>query len=222
MNSVASWFQNLGATAGDLGDRLIAYLPSLLGALVLLAVGWIAARLARRITTSLGDGLNRLLDRGLRRGALGRARISARGLRLAGSVVFWLVVLFFVAAATRAARLDAFSAWLDRVLTYLPTLLAGGLIILAGYLVSALVRDVTAAALAPTGATYSATAGRVAQAATFLTAVIIGIDQVGIDITFLVTIIAVVLAAVAAGISLAFALGARDLVSNLLGAHYLR
>ena len=72
------------------------------------------------------------------------------------------------------------------------------------------------------GVEQRALIGRLAQLATFLAAVVIGIDQIGIDVSFVTTIIAVVLGVVLAGFSLAFGLGARQLVANLIAADTLR
>ncbi len=222
MEHVTTWFDGLRASGANLLDTMLGYLPNLIGALLLLLFGWILARLVRAATGRLGDAVNRLLDRLMRRGGLARFRLSPRALKLIGDAAFWLVILFFITAATKVAQLDAFSSWLARILAYLPTLLAGALIILAGYLVSALVRDLVAATLGSAGLAQNELFGAVAQGATFLTAVVIGIDQIGIDVTILITLIAIVVGAMLAGLSLAFGLGSRDFVSNLIGAHYLQ
>ena len=222
MENVTSWFDSLRVSAADLLGTVVAYAPNLIGALLLLLFGWMLARLVRTGTGRLGDTINRLLDRLMRIGSLTRFRLSPQALKLIGNVAFWLIILFFITAATKVAQLDAFSSWLDRIVAYLPTLLAGGLIILAGYLVSALVRDLLSATLGSAGLAQSELFATLAQGATFLTAVVIGIDQIGIDVTVLVTLIAIVVGAVFAGLSLAFGLGARDFVGNLIGAHYLQ
>ena len=48
-----------------------------------------------------------------------------------------------------------------------------------------------------------------------------GVDQIGVDITIVVTILSVAIGAALGGLAIAFSLGARDLVSNLIGARYL-
>jgi len=55
-----------------------------------------------------------------------------------------------------------------------------------------------------------------------VTALVIGINQIGIDVTLLITLISIVVGAVAAGLTLAFAFGARSFVGNLIGSHYLQ
>lgn len=222
MEQATSPLQQTSLAATDLLAALIAYAPNVLGAILLVLAGWVLARVVRAATNRLGDGANRMLGRLLRRGRMARLRLSPRTLKLVGDIVFWLIILIFVTAATKVARLDAFSAWLDRIVAYLPSLLAGGLIVLAGYLLSTLVRDLVSAALASARIGQSDLFGAVAQGATFLTGLIIGIAQIGVDVTFLATVVAIGLAALFGGVSLAFGLGARTLVSNLIGAHYLR
>lgn len=222
MEVVTTWIDSLRVSATGLLGTMVGYLPSLVGALLLLLFGWMLARFVRAGAGRLGDTVNRLLGRFMRVGSLTRFRLSPRALKLIGDVAFWLIILFFITAATKVAQLDAFASWLDRIVAYLPTLVAGGLIILAGYLVSALVRDLVSATLESAGLAQSELFGTVAQGATFLTAIVIGIDQIGIDVTVLVTLFAIVVGATLAGLSLAFGLGARVFVSNLIGAHYLQ
>jgi small-conductance mechanosensitive channel len=64
--------------------------------------------------------------------------------------------------------------------------------------------------------------GAFTQWAILLTAGIIAIEQIGIDVTFLIVIIAIFVAAVMGGIALAFGLGARPLAANLIGTRYLQ
>jgi hypothetical protein len=222
MEGVTTWFADLGESATDQLAVVTAYLPYLFGALLLLLVGWLAARLARIGAVKLGDAINRLLGRFLSVERLTHVRLSPRGIRLLGDVTFWLIIFVFLTGATKIAQLDAFYSWLQTIVGYLPTLIAGGLIVFAGYLVSGLVRDLVTAAVEAAGVKQSGMFGVVAQGVTFLTALVIGIGQIGIDVTFLVTITAIAFGAVLAAFSLAFGLGARTLVSNLIGANYLQ
>lgn len=222
MEGMTNWFESLGKSAADQVAVVTAYLPYLFGALLLLLVGWLVARLARAGAVKLGDAINRLLGRFLSVERLSHVRLTPRGIRLLGDVTYWLIIFFFLTGATKIAQLDTFYSWLQEIVAYLPILIAGGLIVLAGYLVSVLVRDLVSAAVEAAGVKQSGMFGVVAQGVTFLTALVIGIDQIGVDVTFLITITAIAFGAVLAAFSLAFGFGARTLVSNLIGANYLQ
>ena len=222
MENVSAWLADFRATVLDGLDAFAGYLPYLLGALTLVVVGWLVGRLLRALFIRVGAGLNKLLDRVVRPLGARRLRLAQPIITLIGNVMFWVVVLIFAAMAARVGRLDAFTAWLDRIVAYLPTLLAGGLIALAGYLVSTLIRDVVSATVASTGSGQADLFGFVAQSAVFLSAVVIGLDQIGIDVTLLITLLGIVVGGSLLGIVFAFGFGARTFVGNLIAAQQLR
>jgi hypothetical protein len=222
MSDLSQSLQTLQVTLADAYRSFIEYLPHFVAALLLLFVGWLVARTLRALCIRLAGGLNNLLA-GLSRWSRAKRRLTlTSGARtLVGNIVFWLVILLFVAMAARVARLELFTVWLDRILAWMPTLLAGGLIVLAGWFVSALARDLVSAALASAGSAQSELFGRITQGAVFLAGLVIGLDQVGIDITFLTILFAIVVGGLLLSVALAFGFGARDLVANLIGAQQL-
>jgi len=222
MENVSIWMSEFSARATSLFGRFVEFIPDLVGALLLLIVGWIVARLLRSAGTRLAVWFNAVVERSLGRERAPYLRLSTASVTLVGNVTFWIVILLFITAATRVLGLTAFSDWLDQVVGYLPTLVAGGLIILVGVVISALVRDLTAATVASAGVAYSDFFGRGAQAVVLVTALIIGINQIGIDVTLLITLVSILFAGLCVSFALAFALGAKAFVSNLIGAHYLQ
>lgn len=218
MTELADWFADLRVSFISVLQDIGRYLPDLFAALLLLLAGWFLARLARYAFGRLAERLNRLFAR--MRGQSGRVKVqmSPALTALAGNVVFWLLVLVFAALAARVAGLDAFTDWLDRIVGYLPTLLAGGLIALAGYLVSKLIRDVVAAMIESTGSEHGELIGFSAQSAVFLTAIVIGLDQIGIDVTLLIVLLAILVGGGLLALVFAFGFGAREMVGNLIGA----
>jgi small-conductance mechanosensitive channel len=214
-----------GALAGVLDqtlERLALYLPNVLGAFLLLLVGWIVAHLLR----STAVRLTLLGERALARISSSRGTVPTHlpqaSAKILGSVVFWVVVLFFLTAATQVLGLDTFSVWLSRVVDYLPTVFAGALIIVAGFLVSRLAREVVEAATASAGERQRVLIGRVVQAAILVTAILVGAEQIGIKVTFLVILAAAAGIALVGAVALSLSLGAREYVANLIGGHYLR
>ena len=62
-----------------------------------------------------------------------------------GGVVYWVVLLFFVTAATQMLGLQYFTDWLARLLEHLPALAAGLLIVVAGFVLSGFFGDLVQA-----------------------------------------------------------------------------
>jgi small-conductance mechanosensitive channel len=203
----------------DLYQQLTALLPNLLAALALLVVGWIAARVLRLVTLRAVGLLETLLAR--ISGAPERLRLR-RSAALLGAAAFWITLLVFVTAATQVLGLTVFTAWLARLVEYLPTLAAGLLIIVAGYVLAGFVADLVHATTTRLAPAQRDALARIAQAATLFTAILVGADQIGIKVTWLAILAAIVLGTLLGGVLIAVSLGARGYVSNLIGAHYLR
>ena len=222
MEIFTRWADALAGVFGQTLERLAFYLPNVLGAFLLLLVGWIVAHILQ--TTAVR--LTQLGERALARFFSGRGAIAAHlpgaSANIFGSVVFWAVVLFFLTAATQVLGLSTFTTWLSRVVDYLPTVFVGALIIIAGFLVSKLAREVAEAATTGAGEKQRALIGRVVQAGILVTAILVGAEQVGIKVTFLVILAAAVGISLVGAVALALSLGAREYVANLIGAHYLR
>ncbi|MGA7802962.1 MAG: mechanosensitive ion channel domain-containing protein [Gammaproteobacteria bacterium] len=221
MSVYSEWGSALSAWYRDLLAHLGEFLPDLFGALIVLLAGWLVARILRGITVRGARALDHLLERAAHARGLASDRIPHVSAEIIGSVVFWIVVLLFVTAAAHIVGLAAFSEGLQRVFAYLPTLVAGGLIVLAGFLVGVLARDMVVAA-APTSFHERALLGRIVQGSVLATAIVIGADQVGVDVTFLIILAAIMVGSIAGAVAVALGLGARTFVSNLIGAHYLR
>jgi small-conductance mechanosensitive channel len=165
--------------------------------------------------------LEALLARLAGPGGADRVRFG-RPAALLGAVVFWLVLLVFVTAAAEVLGLQTFTGWLARLIDYLPTLAAGLLILVAGYILAGFVADLVEAAAVRLAPPQRLALARLAQGATLVMAILVGADQIGIKITWLAILTAIVLAGVLGGVTLAVSLGARGYVANLIGAHHLR
>ncbi len=215
---------DIGSRLLQLADRLLdqalLYAPKLLGSVALLLAGWILAKVLRAISHRLLQWLDRLLEKLLGEGRAARLRVGRSGAVL-GNIVFWAVMLFFVTAATQVLGLDTFASWLTSVLEHLPTLVAGLLIVGAGYLLSRFVGDLILGASRLPHA-QSAVAARTAQVAILTGAVLVGADQIGIRVTFLAIFVGAIAAALAGGAILAISTGARQHIANQIGARQIR
>jgi len=199
-------------------ELVLAYLPQLLGTLALLAAGWLLARLLRAATRRGVALLDALIAR-----STGQTRWRVgQSAAVLGTIVYWVVLLFFVTAATQLLGLRTFTDWLARLLDHLPAVAAGLLIVAAGYVLSQFVAELVQAAATALAPAQRKALARVAQGATLVIAMFVGADQIGLKVTWIAIFAAVLAASVMSGVAIAVSLGARGFVGNLIGAHYLR
>lgn len=221
MENVFDWSEPLLAAASRMLHGILDYLPQLFGAIALLLLGWFAARALRALTVRIMRSFDRLSGALGLGGIFATRQVNESVVAILGNVAFWLINLFFLAAATNLLGLTLFSGWLDSVIGHLPKLLSGALIIFAGVVFGNLVSDAVRTASQSMSARQRALLARGAQLFTVATMIVIGVDQIGIDITILITVMAIAVGALLGGVAIAFSLGSRNLVSNLIGARYL-
>lgn len=218
----SAWMQALADGLAVLLTQAVEYLPRVIMALVVVLIGWVVAWLLRALTVRLISGLDRLWHSLVARTGLKRLQPRHPPARIVGEFVFWLILLFFAATATEILGLGIFVTWLVEIASYLPVLLGGALIVLAGFIVSSLARDLIVAGAASAGIQQAELLGRLGQIVILVTAVLVGVDQIGLNISFLSVIAGVVLAATLGGAALAFGVGARIHVANLVAGQQLR
>lgn len=222
MIQLSDWIEQWGAVTNDLSQAFILYVPHLVGAIVVLFLGWAVARLGQIIVTRLAGTLNRVFGRLFAKNQRIRIRLTDGAINVVGGVVFWVIIVLALTAAAKIAKLDVFAQWLDRMLAYLPSLLAGGLIAFIGYLAAKFIRDIVTVTFSMMGTERAQILGIVAQSATFLVAIVVGLDQAGIDVGFIITLVGILVAAIAASFALAFALGSQTFVANLIGVYQMQ
>lgn len=204
-------------------NKITTHLPNVLSAVALLLVGWLVALLLRSWTSRLiSAGLERVV-----RTPAGRATMDRTGIRrsvpgIISAAAFWLVLLFFAAAAIEVLGLPAVTNLVARIAYYLPNVVAAVLIVFAGYVAGNLASAFVSTTAVSMHLPYAAALGRTAHTTVLMVAVVIGINQLGVDSTFLVIILSTLLATTLGGAALAFGLGSRTAVSNIIGSHYLR
>ena len=208
------------ASFRQFADQLAIYLPQLLAGIAILLLGWLLAYLFSRLARRLIQGLDFVFTR-LARAGVGD-QLKTRYARIIEKVVFWVTIVFFITVSANVLGWTLFSRWMDSVVSYLPGLLTGLLIIMVGFVLANFTRSAIMTAALKSGIGQSSMMARSAQIIIIFSAVIIGVEQIGLDVDFLSTLIVVITGTLFAGAALAFAFGAKTLVANLLGAQYSR
>ena len=207
---------------GQAGQQLGSFLPRLGGAVALLIIGLIVARLICRVLIRVmqGLGLDSLADRWgvsdvLDSAGLGRslARVVGRAIRLAVS----LVIVF---AALSLLGLQFLSQSLNQGILVLPKLLIAAVLVLAGVVLAGFARERVERLSYQLDFPFPL--GRVAQITVLTVFGIIAAAQIAISTLVLLILIAILLGGAAGTFMLAFGLGGRDVARALSAARYLR
>ena len=222
MERLQAWGAQLIDVFRDTLASLVTYLPVVLTAVAVLLIGWLLAHLVRSLVRRALESMDWLFARFVPRSA-GRPETLTRATsRAISTVVFWIVLLIFAASALRILGGTLFERWTENLIAYLPSAIGGVIIIVVGFTAGTLARHILEQASVGFGVGQSTLLGRLAQAVIVISCIVIGIDQLGVNVNFLIQLSTVTTAAVFGGIALVFALGTRQHLANLIGAHYAR
>lgn len=193
------------------------FLPNVLAALAIILVGWLVALLLSKIAgfvaTKATKGLAHLKWLQSRSQ---QAPILQAIPTIVSKSVFWIVLLFSIAASGEVLGLSFASSILAQATAYLPRILVAVLIVILGILIAGTVGHLVERSLSKIGATYGNALGKVTQILIVILASIIGIEQLGINGTALTIIFSIVFGTSLGATALAFGLGAKTIIANML------
>ena len=201
--------------------RAAELLPDALPVVGLLLAGWLLASVLRYVSRRLVLlFLSRVRTRSRLIEGLHASRFREEAPGIIAAFVYWIVLLMFLAAAMERLALPVVTALLARVAYYLPNVLLAVLLAFIGLGAGSLANRWIVSAAEAVGVRYATTLGRSAQAAIVIVALTVGIQQVGIDSSVFIVMIAIVLGTTLGGVALAFGMGSSPVVSNIMSSYY--
>src|SRR5690606_15024545 len=199
------------------------FLPNLLAALVILAIGLLIASALGRITRRILDGID-LQRRHRVRQLFDSDKVLSRLPHTAGRIVYWVVALITIGVAVDALQLAWLSAGMSRVLGYLPNVLAAAAILFAAYLIGNYLRRRAAdrqAELSPEQRSSGLLPGLL-RAGIYAIAAFMALQELGIARTIVTSAFIIALGGVAVAAALAFGWGNRELAGRVTRDWYER
>lgn len=198
--------------------RVAGFLPTLIGVLIILIVGWIIAGILKNVvvkvlkliqldTASEKSGLADVL----RRGGI-RQTVS----ELVGVLIYWLVMLLVFMTALNALGMTVAAGLLDKVILYIPNVIAAVFILALGIFFSSMIGTIVRTASSNAGITQAKFLGQLTQAVIMIFAAIITLEQLNIASSVLNLAVNIILASMGLAFAIAVGLGSKDIASKMM------
>ncbi|QYJ14222.1 hypothetical protein Rxycam_00018 [Rubrobacter xylanophilus DSM 9941] len=202
---------------------LIAYVPRVLGALTIVAVGFVLGNLARPATTF---ALRRFrFDTTCERVGvttlMRESGISSSPSRFAGLLVFWAILLFAVLAALGPLGLQFLAETLNQVILYVPRLVVATLILLLGTSAARVISEFAARHLIEVGVDRTGPLKTLIRFGIIFIATVLAASVLGIEATILVVVAVIGMGGAVLTAALAMGLGLRQLSQNVAAGRYI-
>lgn len=221
--TMAGWVDGLTEAVTTSLAQIVAYLPTVILAVMLLGLGYVLAKAVSVIVTRLLQlvGFDRLLSRTAMQTLLERSGTKQKISEILGMIGFWIIFLVFLIKASDTLSLTIVSDALTSIAYYIPKVGIAVLVLILGLIAANFVREVITMTCSSAGITHGTMVAQAVYVAVLLLIVVTAIDALGIDTALLNNTIVILLAGLIGGVALSFGLGSRTAVANLIAAHYL-
>jgi hypothetical protein len=211
---------DIGASLQQALNTFFAFIPRLLGFLIVLAIGFIIAKVVKSVVVKLLQKVG--LDRAMHSGSVGqyvnRAAPDLSPSRVLGSIAFWFIFLGALSIAVSQLGIQALDTFVAAIGAYLPNIVAAILIFVIAGVVAAAVGGLVARTMGdtPTGKIV----GSVVPVLVMAIATFMILNQLQIATEIVTITYAALIGGVFLAMALAFGLGGRDVAARMLGDAY--
>ncbi len=222
MEALSTWQTALLGSWGQVWVTFLGFVPNILGAIVIFAVGLILAFWAKRLVVEFlklvrfekltkSAGIERYLK---------KADIKLSFADLLGTIIEWIVILIFFLAVVDILGLNAVSMVLTTVLGYIPNVIVAALIIAVGYIIAGIVEGLVRGALVSVDHDIAKPTSRFARWIIMVVAFFAAIDQLQIAQALIATFFQGLTYTIVLAVGLSVGLGAKDLIARILNDWY--
>ena len=218
MLAVIEWGNLIVDPIRQMLTKIMAYLPTLLGALIILIVGWIVAKAIRRIVDWVLKTVrfDMLADKAgisetLRKGNL---EISAR--EVLSGIVYWLIIIMVLVMAVDALGLPKASDVLASLFAYIPKVIAALLVLVVAMFLASFVSGIVRVAAGNANLPKPEILAGVCRWAIIIFAATIALEQLGIAPLLVTATFNIILGGICLALALAFGLGGKDAAARYL------
>jgi hypothetical protein len=197
---------------------LLDYLPILLGALIILIVGWIVAKAIRRAADWLLKTVrfDAMADKTGVTAVLRKGELNVTASRIVSGLVYWLIIIMVLVMTVDALGLPKGSDILASLFAYIPKVIAALLVLVVAMFLASFVSGIVRTAAGNANLPRPELIAGISRWAIIIFAVTIAMEQLGIAPLLVGTAFNIILGGVVLALALAFGLGGRDAAARYI------
>src|SRR5215207_4495203 len=199
-------------------DAFFAFVPQLIGAIVILIVGYVVAKILQALVARVlkAVGFDGWMERGGIKQFFDRAQTRETPATVLGKLAFWFVFIIAITMAADALGIQQVSQVLAQLIAYIPSIIAAILILVLAALLANFLAGIVR------GATGSDLLANVARYAIIVYAAFAALTQLGIAVQLTAPTFLIILGAAALAAAIAFGFGAQGVARDIVEKAYER
>jgi len=198
--------------------QLSSFLPQLIGALVILIVGWLIAKVVRNVaerflkmikvdTAAEKAGIEDFLKQG---------GVQFNTVGLIANIFYWFIMFTVILAVLNSLNLRVAAELFNKIILYLPNVFVAVIVLVFGTMFARFIRGAIATYLKNVGMEGVELMSSIAMYAVIVFVATLALEQLAIGGEILVSAFQIAFGALCLGLALAFGLGGRDWAARIL------
>ncbi len=214
-----TWAQAVSQSFQNLFYGLVAFIPNLVVAIVILIVGWLIGIGLGRVVAQIINALRvdqALKSTGIER-VLSRAGFELSSGKFLGALIKWFFIIVFLVASLDVLHLTTVNLFLtDVVLGYLPQVIVAVLILLVSAVIAEAAERIVTGSAKAASLHAAGFLGKVARYAIWIFALLAALAQLNVATAFVETLFQGIVIAISLAVGLAFGLGGQTAAARYL------
>lgn len=220
-DKINNWQDVFTRSFSEFWDQFIELLPTVLGAILIMLIGWLLARFLSKLTlrvltrisnTKMSERFKSNLD----------PKSLERIVNFISRFIYWVVILLFLIIVSEALGWQVVSKEIGLLFRYLPKLFSGVIIFIIGLYIAGIIRDILSSSLNSLGVAGSGSIALIAYYVVVIFTGITAINQAGIDTSIINQNITLIIGAILLSFAVSFAIASRNLIENFISGTYAR
>ena len=218
MLAAIEWNSLIVAPISEMLTKIVGYLPTLFGALIILTVGWLVAKTLRRIVCRGLETIHfdKLAEKAGITEILNKGGLKTSANNVLSSMVYWLVIIMVLVMVVNALGLPQASNVLESLFAYIPNVIAAMFVLVMGMFLANFVSGIIRTAAGNASLPRPEMLASVSRWAIIIFAGTISLRELGIATLLVTTTFNIILGGFCLALALAFGLGGRDAAAKYL------
>ncbi len=215
---VQNWGDALTQSLLNVWYGVASFVPNLILAIIIFAIGWILAALIEKLVESIFKALK--IDAALKSAGLEdvvkRAGHTLNSGLFVGALVKWFVIVVFLMAAFDSLGLNQVTSFLRDIVNYLPEVIVAVLILMVAVVVANAMQKIVVASSRAAHLKSAELLGSITKWVIWIFAILTALFNLGIAPALIQTVVMAVFAGAALALGLAFGLGGKNAAEKII------
>ena len=224
MENLKTWSQLFWSSLQGVLDKFIAILPDILGAIAILFIGWLFAKIVSGIFGRIFKAikLDGIGERFNVTSALEKANIKKTPSQVLSKFIYWLILLLVLTTVLETLGWTAVSEKISDLFGYLPKLFIGILFFFVGSYMASFIRDIIKGASESLGLSAGNLFGNIVYYFLMVVVALTALKQAEFNTSLLESNLVLIIGSILLAGSISYGIASRDVLQNILASFFSR